>query len=183
MESLESPETGAAPCMRRTLLGAASITLAVTLLRLMLELGKAPAWLAKRDAGGTGALIGIAWLPIVFGPLFAHRLRSGAESTWALMKRLLKTLVLYGWSARIPVVIITLIALGLGWQTHYNNFGPNAGEIALWKKLAATFGAQLVFWSMIWTPVVGGLAGLLFHLATRGRGGSSETIRATPTAS
>src|SRR5262245_5305894 len=85
METLANPEASAAPCMRGTLLGAASITLAVTLLRLMLELGKAPAWLAKRDAGGTGALIGIAWLPLVFGPWFAYRLRPGADSIWSLL--------------------------------------------------------------------------------------------------
>jgi len=119
-------------------------------------------------------VIGIVWLPIVFGPWFAYRLRSGAESTWSLLKRLLKILVVYGWSARIPVVIISLVALGLGWETHYDNFGPNGQELALWKKIVATLGAQLVLWSMVWTPVVGGLAGLLFHFMTRKRGARSE---------
>jgi hypothetical protein len=162
-------------------LGAASLTLAVTLLRLMLELGKAPAWLAKRDAGGAGALIGIAWLPFVFGPYFAHRLRTGAETTWALLKRLLKTLVVYGWSAHVPVVIITLLALGFGWDTHYNKFGPENEAMATWKKIAATLGAQLVFWSVIWTPVAGGLAGLLFHLIVPKRADEPvETKRTQP---
>lgn len=86
---MDSPgvPTPAAPCTRRMILGAALITLSVTLLRLFLELGKAPGWLASRNAGGAGAVAGIAWLPLFFGPYFTHRLRTGAESTWTLLKR------------------------------------------------------------------------------------------------
>jgi hypothetical protein len=151
-------------------LGAALITLSVTLLRLFLELAKAPEWLARRDTGGALALIGIVWLPVFFGPYFTHRLRTGAESTWTLLKRLLKTLALYGWSARIPVVVVTFLAIAFGWDTHYNKFGPNTAEMAVWKQVVGTLAFQLVLWSLIWTPLAGGVAGMLFHLATRKRG-------------
>jgi hypothetical protein len=170
----------AVPCTRRMVLGAALITLSVTLLRLFLELGKAPAWLANRNAGGAGALVGIAWLPVFFGPYFAHRLRTGTETTWTLLKRLLKTLALYGWSARIPVVLIAFLAMAFGWETHYNNFGPGTEGMALWKKIAGILGPELVLWSLIWTPVVGGLAGLLFHVATRKRADGAAVSASAP---
>ena len=170
----------AAPCTRRMVLGAALITLSVTLLRLFLELAKAPAWLASRNAGGAGAAIGIAWLPLFFGPYFTHRLRTGAESTWTLMKRLLKTLAVYGWSARIPVVVITFLAIALGWETHFNNFGPGNEEMTFGKKALVSLVSQLVFWSLVWTPVVGGLAGLLFHVATRRRSAGAAVSASAP---
>ena len=180
MDSPGVSTTAAAPCTRRMVLGAALITLSVMLLRLFLELGKAPAWLASREAGGGRAVIGIGWLPLFFGPYFTHRLRTGAESTWTLMKRLLKKLALYGWSARIPVVLVTFLAIGFGWETHFNNFGPGNEGMALWKKVAATLVGQLVFWSLVWTPVVGGLAGLLFHVATRNRAASAAVSASAP---
>lgn len=92
----------------------------------------------------------------------------------------LKTLALYGWSARIPVVLITFVAIALGWETHFNNFGPGTAEMALWKKILGTLGPQLVFWSLVWTPVVGGLAGLVFHLATRRRGAVAAVSASAP---
>ena len=183
MESLESAGTRAAPCVRRMVLGAALITLAVTALRLVLELAGAPGWLASRNAGGGGAAVGIAWLPLIFGPWFLHRLRTGTESTWALMKRLLKVLVVYGWSARIPVVLVTFLALAFGWETHFNHFGDDTATMALWKKIVGTLVGQLVFWALVWTPVAGGLAGLLFHLFTRKSRGPSTALRATQGAS
>lgn len=183
METVDSAATRSAPCVRTLVIGAASITLAVLLLRLWLELAKAPAWLAGRKAGGGFALIGIDWLPLVFGPVFLHRLRTGAESTWALLKRLVKVLVVYGWSAHVPVVIVTMLALYFGWDTHFNQFGDNGNSLAVWKKVVATLVFQLVLWSMIWTPLAGGLTGLVYHWITRKGHGTSEALRATQGAS
>jgi len=98
----------------------------------------------------------------------------------ALLKRLLKKLALYGWSARIPVVVITFLAIAFGWETHFNNFGPDSAGMALWKKVAATLVGQLIFWSLVYTPVVGGVAGLLFHLATRNRAASAAVSASAP---
>jgi hypothetical protein len=126
------------------------------------------------------AAIGIAWLPLFFGPYFTHRLRTGTESTWTLLKRLLKKLALYGWAARFPVVVVTFLAIAFGWETHFNNFGPDSAGMALWKKIVGTLVFQLVGWSLVWTPVVGGLAGLLFHVATRKRVASAAVSASVP---
>lgn len=52
----------------------AIITLAITLLRLVGELLHGPAILFSRAEGGGSAIIGITWLPFIFGPYFAIRL-------------------------------------------------------------------------------------------------------------
>jgi hypothetical protein len=57
----------------------AVITLAVTILRLVGELeGWSPIFFNK-SAGGGGAIIGISWLPIIFGPYFAWKLAAAGE--------------------------------------------------------------------------------------------------------
>jgi hypothetical protein len=50
------------------------ITLLITLLRLFGELMGGPPILFSRGAGGGGAIIGITWLPFIFGPYFAVKL-------------------------------------------------------------------------------------------------------------
>jgi hypothetical protein len=63
----------------RLALWPAVITLAITLLRLAGELLNWSPALFSREAGGGGALVGISWLPPVFGILFAIQLvRMGA---------------------------------------------------------------------------------------------------------
>jgi hypothetical protein len=90
----------------------ALITLGITLLRLIAEFIDLPAWLASREAGGAGALIGITGLPPIFGNYFAIKLAGAPGKIW---KSLLKTLFLYGLAARIPVIIIK----GDSNDTHY----------------------------------------------------------------
>ena len=65
----------------RLILVPAIITLAVTLLRLVGELqGWSPRFFSK-EAGGGGALVGIAWLVPVFGAWFGWKLaRSGQRA-------------------------------------------------------------------------------------------------------
>lgn len=57
----------------------AAITLAVTLLRLTGELFKWSPALFSREAGGGGALVGIAWLVPIFGIWFAVKLHRSGE--------------------------------------------------------------------------------------------------------
>ncbi|HEX5482155.1 MAG TPA: hypothetical protein VFZ08_05960 [Terriglobia bacterium] len=57
----------------------AVITLAITLVRLLGELKHWPAPWFVASAGGGGAIIGIAWLPIIFGPYFALKLKNRGQ--------------------------------------------------------------------------------------------------------
>lgn len=52
------------------------LTLAVTLVRVTGELKHWPAPWFSSTGGGSGAIIGIVWLPIIFGPYFALKLVS-----------------------------------------------------------------------------------------------------------
>ena len=57
----------------------AVITLAVTILRLVGELENWSPVFFNKHAGGGGALIGISWLPIIFGPYFAWKLATAGD--------------------------------------------------------------------------------------------------------
>lgn len=63
-----------AASIRKMIFWPAVITFAITLLRLVGELLNWSPALFNRAAGGGGALIGISWLPPVFGVLFALQL-------------------------------------------------------------------------------------------------------------
>ncbi len=63
----------------------ASITLGITILRLIGDLQHWPSPLFSNAAGGGLAIVGISWLPFIFGPYFALKLlRSGdvPSSAW-----------------------------------------------------------------------------------------------------
>jgi hypothetical protein len=55
------------------------ITLAVTILRLVGELQQWSPIFFNRAAGGGGAIVGISWLPFLFGPYFALRLSAAGD--------------------------------------------------------------------------------------------------------
>jgi hypothetical protein len=57
----------------------AVITLAVTILRVVGEVKHWPTPWFNTAAGGGGAIVGIAWLPIIFGPYFAIKLAAVGE--------------------------------------------------------------------------------------------------------
>lgn len=67
------PETSR-PTTRELVLVPAILTLAVTVLRLVGELQQWSPRLFSRAGGGGGALVGISWLPLIFGVYFASRL-------------------------------------------------------------------------------------------------------------
>ena len=55
------------------------ITLVVTILRLYGELqGWPKPWFSAAPGGG-GAVVGISWLPIIFGPYFALKLAGAGD--------------------------------------------------------------------------------------------------------
>jgi hypothetical protein len=102
----------------------AVITLAITLLRLVGELQGWPRLLFNPAAGGGGALVGISWLPIVFGPWFAWKLSQqgkGPASAWrAAGLALLAFLLAAGTFASIgvlglpPASFLVAFAVSLG---------------------------------------------------------------------
>jgi len=156
--------TNSLPTARSLVVLPALVTLGVTLLRLVLEFAGAPNWLGNAGLGGTGAIIGIAWLPLVFGPWFHARLRAAAAPGQSVWKALAKTLLLYGLLARLPVFLLTIPAIYFEWGTHYEKF-PFEGSLAL--KVGATAGAQFVFWGCVWTVGVGMLTALVVQKLRR----------------
>jgi len=98
----------------------AVITLAVTILRLVGELKHWPTPWFNTVAGGGGALVGISWLPIVFGPYFALKLATAGEGPASMGKAIgfaLLSLVVFAlggvlFGATIShASILTLVAL------------------------------------------------------------------------
>ncbi|MGD0697774.1 MAG: hypothetical protein ABSB82_23410 [Terriglobia bacterium] len=75
------PETtsGARSSTMQLILVPSIITLAITVLRLVGELQHWPKLLFSPSAGGGGAIVGISWLPFIFGPYFAVKLIGSGE--------------------------------------------------------------------------------------------------------
>ncbi len=63
----------------KTILIPSLITLAVSLLRLVGELRKWPELFFGRSAGGSGAIVGITWLAVVFAIYFAIKLDKAGD--------------------------------------------------------------------------------------------------------
>jgi hypothetical protein len=101
-------------------------------------------------APGTPTGLGYSLILVVFamGVMFTAWPRLG----W--------TLVLYGLLARIPVVVITYLALERGWDTHHTKLP--AGTVLPEGTTPFMFLAlpQLTFW-IVFTMGIGGLAGCL----------------------
>ena len=131
------------------------ITLAVTALRLLGALGGLPDVLVNREAGGTGAIIGIVWLAPIFAVWFGRR-HSRAGDTGFVSA--LRTNFVYALGARIPVILIMLFATLGDWGTHYDAYPPDMADmspLAQWFRGGVV--AQLLFWVVLWTTLIGGL--------------------------
>jgi hypothetical protein len=93
-----TPETR--PSVACLILVPSLITLAITILRLVGELEQWSPLFFNRAAGGKAAIVGISWLPFIFGPYFALKLSAAGDKPKAMWKAL--------------VLIILGIALGFG---------------------------------------------------------------------
>ena len=195
------------------------IPLGVTVLRLVGELQHWPSVLFSASPGGGGAIIGISWLPLIFGPYFALKLAgagegptsagksigfaalgllvmaggatlfglSGFQNTALLIGGLLliaasiavpflgwpaltKSLIAYGYMARIPVAVVMYFALQGDWHTHYDGLPPNLPPgLGFWAKyLMIGLVPQLVGW-IAFTVISGSLFGAIV-VAIKGRG-------------
>jgi len=151
----------------------AIITFVVTIVRLLAEFGNLPAWLASKESGGGGAVIGITWLAPLFAIYFATKLVGASGTFW---KNLAKTLFAYGLAARIPVIIIMGLAIFGQWGTHYDAFPPQFAELSpAMKFLLGGVVTQLVVWIGFWTVGVGTVVGLI---ASKVVGSKTETAQA-----
>jgi hypothetical protein len=143
----------------------ALITLGITILRLVGEIEHWPKPWFSAAAGGGGAIVGISWLPIIFGPYFALKLAGAGDRPSSVGKAVgfavlgLVVLVLGGWLAGATLAhhpILTLVAFlimlaaafvpGIGWRPLGNTL------------LAYAFAARI--------PVL-----IVMFLAMRGNGG------------
>jgi hypothetical protein len=143
----------------------ALITLAITILRLVGELEHWPKPWFSAAAGGGGAIIGISWLPIIFGPYFALKLASAGEGPSSIGKAIgfavlgLVVFVLAGLLAQASFSDHPFLALGGLLAMLIAAFIPGIGWRALGNTLLAyAFAARI--------PVV-----IVMFLAMRGNGG------------
>lgn len=72
--------------------------------------------------------------------------------------------VLYGFLARLPVVAIQHQAIASGWDVHYAKGPPNVPADVVEVMLTV---AQLTFWPLAFTPIVGGLFAALGAMTVR----------------
>ncbi len=98
---------------RQLILIPAVVTLAITLLRLAGELLGGPALLFNKEAGGGGALVGIAWLVPVFGAWFGWKL-ARVGSAPRLLRALGLTLVAV---ALVPLTGLLIERAGIPQQS------------------------------------------------------------------
>jgi hypothetical protein len=203
----------------------ALITLAVTLIRLAGELMQWSPALFSAEAGGGGALVGISWLPFVFGPWFAIRLVAagdwhgslGRALGWTLLglaivpasgllaalagmdqqslgvlivfavaavvavpvamrgwPALGRTLLAYAFAARVPVVLVMLVAILGDWGTHYDVPPPDFPAMGPWARwMWIGLVPQMTIW-IAYTVVVGSLfGGVAAAIAAKRRRGAA----------
>lgn len=87
------PENTGSVRVTRLIMTPIIITLVVTILRLEGELHHWSSIFFTRSAGGAGAIVGIAWLPFIFGPYFAAKLTAAGEGPSSNGKVLLYALI------------------------------------------------------------------------------------------
>lgn len=120
-------------------------------------------------------LVGAGWATFHFEVEFpaAGYYVSGAAWVCALIPLLVWpalffTNLLYGLLARIPVVVITYLAVYQKWGTHYEKLGPENLDLPADEKALFLSMAQLGLW-VGFTIVAGGLFGCLASLFTTKR--------------
>ena len=143
----------------------ALITLGITILRLAGELEHWPKPWFSAAAGGGLAIVGISWLPIIFGPYFALKLAGGGEGPSSIGKGIGLAL------AGVVVLVLGAVLAGAAGFRH-----PILALIGFLVMLAAAFipgigwrslgNALLAYAFAARIPVV-----IVMYLAMAGNGG------------
>ncbi len=208
---MQETVSDASPRIGQLILVPALLTLGITFLRLAGELAHWSPRFFSAAPGGGAAVVGISWLPFLFGPYFAIKLAKsghGAASAWKAFgltvlgmvitvgggfigfapqvnfplrqalgilliilgpsllmvgwPALFKTLIAYGYAARIPVAVIMFFALRGNWGTHYDGLPPDYTGPAslLGKYLLVAIVPQMILW-IAFTILVGAFVGCL----------------------
>jgi len=103
--------------IRRLILVPAAITLGITMLRLIGELEHWPSRWFSAAAGGGLAIVGISWLPFIFGPYFAVKLTRSGHGPSSLLKA-------FGFTALGFLVLF--VAVFVGFLPKFNYPGKEA---------------------------------------------------------
>jgi len=144
----------------------ALITLGITILRLLGELQHWPKPWFSAAAGGGGAIVGISWLPLIFGPYFAVKLAGAGDGPSGSGKAI--GLAFAGLAVMIVGIFLSIVVM----RMHHLNwtvigyvvmllgaFVPGIGWRSLGRTLLAyAFAARI--------PVL-----IVMFLAMRGNGG------------
>jgi hypothetical protein len=143
----------------RLILWPAVITLVITLLRLTGELQGWSTLLFNPAPGGGAALVGISWLPFLFGPYFAWKLARGGKGPrrpWtpaglALLGIVLAVVVFgavqalkLGVGAILAAFLVSLAAAFIPWKSW-----PELGKLLLAYALAARVPVVIVMLAAI----------------------------------
>jgi len=144
----------------------ALITLGITVLRLAGELEHWPKPWFSAAAGGGLAIVGISWLPIIFGPYFALKLAGAGEGPSSIGKAIGLALAGFG------VLVLGVVAVGVAAALRHPNLTPFAYLVMLvaafipgigWRSLG---NALLAYAFAARIPVV-----IVMYLAMAGNGG------------
>ena len=90
--------------------------------------------------------------------MIAMLLPAYALLAWAAWPQLARVSLLYGLAARLPIVGLTVIAVGQGWGTHYEKMAPGSPEMSDAMRTLVLCISQLTLWIPM-TMLAGGLAG------------------------
>jgi len=144
----------------------ALITLGITVLRLAGELQHWPKPWFSTAAGGGAAIVGISWLPIIFGPYFALKLAGAGEGPSSLGKAI--GFALCG----LLVLVLGGVVLGVVTTLHHQSLTVIGFLVVLvaafipaigWRSLGNTL---LAYAFAARVPVL-----IVMFLAMRGNGG------------
>lgn len=75
--------------------------------------------------------------------------------------RLCKVLLAYGYASRIPVAVVQFFAMRGHWGTHYDALDPGFPAIGFWPTLIRVSLVGNLYFSEVYTVVVGALFGAL----------------------